>query len=149
MSSGNLNYRASIILLLSFRYLLLLKFKNINPSHRIIAPMYDFVSLLSSSFKVTYRGIGSTKSPLYNQFGSDVIVRFVHLDINADVITILHLQPFVHVLLGRQTQDSLSHLDLLAAEEEILRHSRAAVRYRVLYMSYRHCNLTILILYSY
>lgn len=61
--------------------------------------------------QIQYVSMGSKRSPLYQEHAADIQVDFSNLNINADSITLLHLQPFIHVLLGRgrsaQDQDQV------------------------------------------
>lgn len=55
-----------------------------------------------------YKSMSHQKSPLYKSHAQDVIVNFKKVIVNADVVTLLHLQPFVSVLLGRTLDASPS-----------------------------------------
>ena len=56
-----------------------------------------------SETQITYLSTSSKKSPLYIDHQTEIRVDFSNININADTITLLHLQPFIHVLLGRST----------------------------------------------
>ena len=51
--------------------------------------------------QITYFTINNKKSPLYKSHSTEIGVNFNELTVNADVITLQHLQPFIHVLLGK------------------------------------------------
>ena len=48
----------------------------------------------------------SSLSPLYQRHATEVVVEFANLDLNFDVNTIMHLRPFIEVLLTRKVPTS-------------------------------------------
>ena len=59
-----------------------------------------------SEDQITYCTMNNKRYPYFITHGTEIRVNFVNLFVNADVITLLHLQPFIHVLLGRSTINS-------------------------------------------
>ena len=52
---------------------------------------------------VAYAGMYSALSPLYKQHATEVVVEFAQVGVNFDVDTIMHLRPFLAILLQRRS----------------------------------------------
>ena len=70
--------------------------------------------------QIKYVTVNSKRSPLYRDHDTEITVDFSNLKINANTITLLHLQPFIHVLLGRTS--SKSSLDHKNSEDTLNQH---------------------------
>lgn len=53
---------------------------------------------------ITYTNSNSFKSPLYKKHATEIIVKFADLGLSMDVYTVLHLKPFVEILLFRRSE---------------------------------------------
>ena len=53
---------------------------------------------------ITYTNSNSFKSPLYKNHATEIIVKFADLGLSMDVYTVLHLKPFVEILLYRRSE---------------------------------------------
>ena len=53
---------------------------------------------------ITYTNSNSFKSPLYKNHATEIIVKFADLALNMDVYTVLHLKPFIEILLYRRSE---------------------------------------------
>ena len=73
-----------------------------------------------SEMQIKYVTVNSKRSPLYRDHDTEITVDFSNLKINANTITLLHLQPFIHVLLGRTS--SKSSLDHTNSEDTLNQH---------------------------
>ena len=51
---------------------------------------------------ISYTKLNHIKSPLYKEFGTEVLVEFNKLFLNSDASTLLHLRPFYEVVLGKR-----------------------------------------------
>jgi hypothetical protein len=61
---------------------------------------------------ISYLSVNNSLSPLYKQHSSEIVVNFSILNLNLDVITITHLQPFMSVLLSKnENEESQSNND--------------------------------------
>lgn len=53
---------------------------------------------------IAYTNVTSLKSPLYDNHATKIIVKFADLGLNMDVNTVLHLKPFIEILLYRRNE---------------------------------------------
>lgn len=87
---------------------------NIKDSKRALSQQYlaktpnDCENLIH----ISYLSVNNSLSPLFKQHSSEIVVNFAILNLNLDVITTTHLQPFMSVLLSKnENEESQNNID--------------------------------------